>query len=180
MLRKLVRVIAALIGSVGVLSFVVNWCLGVGLLKPSVELPLHDIQQISCVGGKAYVGLGYYSRIQVYGDNGRFLEALDVENYSKPYTFRLDEKVRPVIRVHRSSRIEEPHSGRIEGLAYILDACSKEGGKPIIRQHLMYYLLGGPFTSALLGFMGVLLMLVLYPGFFTWVLERDKRQREQG
>lgn len=174
---RLIKSLVSLIGVVGGLSFLLNLLLGFGLLRPPIELPLYDIQQVRCMSRKVYVALGYYSRIQVYDDRGRFLEAIPVGNHSKPYSFKLDESDRPVIHLWGLGAIDEQPDGRIQGGAYVLDAACGVEEKTHIRQHLGYYLLGGPLKSALLAGFGVLVLLVFYPGFFTWMIERDRRLR---
>ncbi|HOZ40498.1 MAG TPA: hypothetical protein PLL25_06805 [Flavobacteriales bacterium] len=157
------RYFPVVIGGLGVAAFIINLLLGAGLWKPAFELPLWDVQQIECDGNRIHVALGYYSRIQTYDQEGRMIEVLQVDNFSKPFSFRLDASGKPNIRVRGIVPRNERPVTHVKGWTYIVQApCGVR-----ISQALIWQLLCGPIRPWLLAGAGLLFSLVLFPDVFA-------------
>ncbi len=172
MIRAL-RYVPVLIFGSGVTAFLFNLLLGAGIWKPDFELPLVDIQQVKCAGDRIHVSLGYYSRIQTYDQEGRMIEKLQVDNFSKPFSFRLDGSGKPTIQVRGIVPTNERPVTHVEGWTYFVQApCGVSISQPLIWQ-----LLGGPIRPWLLAGAGLLFALVLFPGAFAKLVSGPKAPR---
>ena len=155
-MSRVLKIIGPGLSILGACAFVVNLLLGSGLLSPAIELPLFDVQQVKCHGDRIYVALGYYSRIQVYDLGGAMVDVLDAGNFSKPYSFWIDEHGLPVIRVRGLVREEELPDVFLDGGRYVIDApCDVE-----IEQSVLYLIVGGPFYPWGVALLGLLLTMI--------------------
>ncbi len=166
------RYLAPVLACVGILAFLVNLVIGTGPWKPSFELPWWDVQQVVCDEEHVHVALGYYSRIQTYDREGCMVRTWQVDNFSKPYSFRLDGSGEPVIRLDGHVPERERPVKRIVGWRYVIEApCGVRIGQPA-----PYQLFGGPILPWLLGGVGLIFSLVLFPRTFAELLVRGSRK----
>ncbi len=65
----------------------------VGSIEYQAEIPISSIQNVQFTNDRVYVGIGYYNRIQVYNNQGKYLKMIETENYMKDFWFQIvDEK----------------------------------------------------------------------------------------
>lgn len=172
-MTRSLRYIAPVTAGVGALAFLVNLLLGAGFWKPSFELPWWDVQQVVCDGDDIHVALGYYSRIQTYDREGIMTGTWQVDNYAKPFSFRLDGSDKPVIRVRGHVPEDERPVKRSVGWRYVIEEpCGIRIGQPVL-----YQLFGGPVLPWMLGGLGLLLSMVLFPRSFLKLLDQGTRKK---
>jgi len=82
------------------IGFIFNLMLGSGIISINAELPLFGVQGIVERDNKLYVGLGYYSRVQIYDLDGNYSGYKKTNNYSKDYDFTIDDNGNPNIVVN--------------------------------------------------------------------------------
>lgn len=69
------------------------------------EFPLSIINSIAVDDeGRIYCGLGFYSRVQVYNQNGKFLMSWHVDAYEGGFDIKIDEKDYLLVETYRGKR----------------------------------------------------------------------------
>lgn len=160
-MRRVLEIALSTFFVLSISIFVINLVLGVGLFFPNQELPLHDVQQIKCHNNQIYVGLGFYSRVQVYESDGRYLKSFRMSNNSKPYSFWVDSNGVPSARVGGLIAYDEKPKGSYNGKYFTLTIqCSS---RILVRQSILYFALGGIVKSAFYLGAAIIGMLILAP-----------------
>jgi hypothetical protein len=96
-MRKIITYILLIIFSFGVVGFVFNYLLAFGNLSYNNELPLYEIQDIQEKNDEIFIGLVFYNRIQVYDLKGDYKRHIKTNNYSKNYTFYVNDFGKPIL-----------------------------------------------------------------------------------
>lgn len=75
----------------GAFGFLLNMFISLGFVNVNMELPLEEIQGVVEKNNKIYVGLGKFSRVQVYDLNGNYITYIATNTKGKDYDFRIDD-----------------------------------------------------------------------------------------
>jgi len=167
-MRKIFTYISLSFFSFGILGFLYNMKLASDGNDFDGELPLTSIQEIKEKNDKIYIGLGFYSRIQVYDINGKYLHYIKTKNYMKDFNFTIDNEGKEHINViFTRKEIIDKHIQDNGNIYFInkrfpltINRINKNIEKSVIKQRLDMTFWGGPITSWLIGFIGLLLFCI--------------------
>ncbi|WP_296317598.1 hypothetical protein [Winogradskyella sp. UBA3174] len=102
MLKKLLSILFNIIITLAVFAFTLGFLVSDQWIKPNFELPLSEINGITVDSNdNVYVGLNYFSSIQVYDKFGNFLKNWHIHNEGGLFNFAIDDYNQIIVDVTR-------------------------------------------------------------------------------
>lgn len=90
-MRKIIFILSICMILMGACGFLLNMFISTGFVNLNMELPLERIQGVVEKNNNIYIGLGEYSRVQVYDLNGNYIKYIATNTNGKDYDFRIDD-----------------------------------------------------------------------------------------
>jgi len=94
--RYAIRIVAALFLSIGLIGWLAGFVTGLGFgftIPDSFELPLGLLEGIAVDSdGSIYCGLQFYSRIQMYNSQGKFIYGKFIDSGGRAFRIRINQK----------------------------------------------------------------------------------------
>lgn len=159
-MRKIISLLALTLIAFGIFAFIFNAALIFGT-PFNRELPLYGVQGVVEQNDKIYVGLGVYSRVQIYDLNGKYIGYKNTENNSKDFDFGIDSNGDPRIMVTPIginvdfSSVFEYAKYKIERIIPFRMICYVQNKPVVIEQPFFMALWAGPFSPLFSVMLGV-------------------------
>jgi len=107
--RYVIRIVAALFLAIGFIGFLAGAITGLGFdfrNLDSFELPLGDLKGIAVDSeGNIYCGLQFYSRVQVYDNEGKFIYGKFINSAGGAFRIRINEDDQLEVATARNDKL---------------------------------------------------------------------------
>jgi len=194
-MRKPLTYFSLALFTFGVLGFIFNLLVGSGILSINAELPLYGVQGVVERNNKLYIGLGYYSRVQIYDLDGNYIGFKKTNNYSKDYDFKIDDNGNPEIvvlpnkdkvnkilkNVHISTCLDDSCINyKIERSIPLQMICYGNDNKNVvIQQSFFKTLCSGPINPWLVGVSGIIIFCLANISRIGYIFGQNGHQKNK-